>query len=418
MRCGAKRITLMLRRPTVLTPRASRVNPVRRHKTCTPLVVVVRRRDEPAFFVHHGVQVMTNRAPRTRGWVLSLIGLLAAPLAAGAQEPDLRPGQLRNPAEQSQPAQTQQERSQSEQSQPEKSQQEQGRSGFGQPNQPAQEREGADQNQAKSRDAAMQLFEQLNLREDQKKQVQEIIRKYDRQAMEADRKFHELHMQAVAMEAAIMAAMDKSLSEQQRQTLARRFGDRQDAGRAEEGREVERAFRPDRPSRGEESPESNRPDSPLQNQQEDRGERFRQAGQEEARQQNPERDQPRDAQSQLGQRQDAGLQDQPQADGWSLIVIQLAPADARYRELGLSDEQQRRHQALHATAGPKLQQVWGQLRSLHSQMVMAESQKLEELEKVLDEDQLQRLHSFGGHGENPEREQSTGNKAQQPETRD
>lgn len=275
-----------------------------------------------------------------------------------------------------------------------------------------QDRQRPGQDQAAAQDED-EFLQGLNLTQEQRQQIQQINQKHQQQFNQLLRRFQRTHMRAVRLESALLAAVEGGMSDSEKQQFRekiRQQRETQDVSREGAGRRE--ALRPARQG-AESDSERNRnqqdDSQPLQPQRSD--ENSSQADSEDRRQAQTGNQRERaqgqqDRQGRFGQSDRAqgerglrggGRQDHSQVEG--VLVIITAPDTSN---AGLSAQQQQQAQQVSQKYQQTLRQTWRRLHALHHEMVALQSQKLQEIEQVLTEEQMREAHQLRQQGPPPE----------------
>lgn len=242
-----------------------------------------------------------------------------------------------------------------------------------------------------------QALKDLNLTDEQKQRIQQVVRQSNRQIAQTWQQFHQLHMQAVNLEAAMLATIEQSLSESQREE-----------------------FRKSRSQQLESQPfaqrESQQGQQRQQAQQEQSQQQREQIAQRE-RQEDRQRPQRRESAFRPG-----SLQSQEDAPEHGILILGISVKSPReqFRQMGLSEEQQKKcGEACEKYTGT-LRSTWKKLHALHLRMVDLEADKVAGIQEILTEEQLQKLQQATGDSERQEGEgqQQQQNQNQQESERD
>lgn len=232
-----------------------------------------------------------------------------------------------------------------------------------------------EQNQQEQSQVQIELppaLEKLDLTEDQKKQIVQKVLESNRQIAQTWRQFHELHMQAVNLEAAMLATIEQNLSESQREQ-----------------------FRKSRTQRGEAQPfaQQQKSDPSQQSTQE-----------QQTREQVAQREQQRD-QQQPQRRESAyrpgSLQAQEDAPEHGILILGISVQSPReqFQKMGLSEEEQKKCGEACQPYTNTLRTTWKKLHALHLRMVDLEADKVAGIQEVLTEEQLQKLRQSDSDSE-------------------
>jgi len=205
-----------------------------------------------------------------------------------------------------------------------------------------------------------EALQKLNLSEKQKDQIRDIEKKYDSRFEDAWKRFDEAHLQIVGAEATLNAAFEDQLNDSQKQKL--------------------------RDMRKKDAEESKRNDQSASNKSQ------------------PERRTALKPES--GNSQGKDNSSQPQ--GIILYEVTISGSPEQMRELGLEGNQQQQCDKVCQQFHSKLRHEWRELHAAHRQLVQIETEKLEQIEKVLTKDQLQDLRQ---QRSKPEKDSDQGNKS-------
>lgn len=221
-----------------------------------------------------------------------------------------------------------------------------------------------------STDGLPKAIQQLDLQDEQKQQIEQILRGNQEEFQQAWTQFHKKHMQAVAIEAAMVASLEKQLSESQRDQFR-------------QGRDNASANgQPWNDRNGEQQQ-----DQPFsQDSRDGQSQRDRNQAPRDRSQSSPDRQQ-----QATGQRQAELNQQARRGDAGALFVAIIRPVQSGLDQAGLTESQKSECEACSSKYSQKLQQLWGEIHQLHTEMVQIEAEKMTQVAEVLSEDQLQQL---------------------------
>ncbi|MBW3542345.1 MAG: hypothetical protein KY476_18925 [Planctomycetes bacterium] len=238
-----------------------------------------------------------------------------------------------------------------------------------------------------------QLFEQLQLSEQQRQQIRQSIQEHNREIAQVWRRFHQVHMAAVNLEATWFAALEDTMSDEQKERFREaresetreRTGTDRDRNRGGADRDADRSER----SRDRDKRQRNRGDA-------DDAPAARDSRRDAATNRNERRQGADAATSGRKGERGASQQDGEQVRGVLIIGITAVSPDRYTERADLSPQQKAQSEKLGAQYKRHLQTLWRQLHGLHLQMVKLEADKLQAIEKHLTEEQLAQLHKTRG----------------------
>jgi hypothetical protein len=227
------------------------------------------------------------------------------------------------------------------------------------------ERNGANQQQDNSdqmKEGLPKAIEKLDLEQQQKQQIKQVLENNREELQQAWTQFHRKHMQAVALEAALVASLEGQLTDTQREQFRE--------GRAEASRRSQHHSQSNdaRTNRRDEQSNQNRNASGAQQQQSQQQSDPSQRGR---------------------QSEQASRASQDNAN--ALFIAVIRPVHAGLDQAQLSESQKSECQTCTSKYSGKLQQIWSDIHELHTEMVRIEADKMTQIAQVLNKDQLQQL---------------------------
>lgn len=224
-------------------------------------------------------------------------------------------------------------------------------------------------------------LEKLDLSEEQEQQIRQSMRQHNQKLRQTWQEFNAKHMQAVDMEAAWVAAVRDTLSDQDKQKFDQSRMQDQEMRSRHSGDQAARDTQPgERAQRQQRTRDQLKEDAPQTGAANRDAERNRDIA----------ADQKRSNRDQAGQqKQDQEKQGQRQPD---FIVLSFTVTPEKYLTgTQQSPEQQKQCSEVCAKYQDKLSSLWSELHQLHHELVKIEAQRLESIEKTLDEEQLTQL---------------------------
>jgi hypothetical protein len=234
--------------------------------------------------------------------------------------------------------------------------------------------------QAGERGAAQlpQAIQDLDLTDQQQQQIRQAAREHNQQLRQKWQEFHAKHMQAVDLEAAWVAAVRDTLSEEDKQKF-----DQARMQDEEMRRQPGAAGRSDR-----------------QNQQANRGDQAERPENQEGRADRDNARQNQDVASaeERQNRGQAGQEQERATHGPDLVILSFTATPEKYLTgTKQSAEQQKECSEVCDKYKQKLTNLWTEMHQLHHELVKIEADRIQAIEKTLTEEQLTKLR--GGRQE-------------------
>lgn len=226
-----------------------------------------------------------------------------------------------------------------------------------------------------------QLSQTVNLSDEQKSEIRQTVQQHNQKIRSAYQQFGQAHLKAIGLEAQLYSAIEDNMDPRQqsqfRQNQERggnsnamndRSANADDTMSAEEKRTRETQYRDDRPA-------------------EDRDEASESSSNEQAEWTQSDRGRGDESRTPAN-----GNTDDDTAEMYVTTMI-LVPAKHAYTSTGLDEEQRGQCEMACQKFKTKLTQAWSEVQQHHQKLVKLEAAKIQAVEDVLDEEQLQTLRN-------------------------
>lgn len=226
-----------------------------------------------------------------------------------------------------------------------------------------------------------QLSQTVNLSDEQMQEIRQTVQQHNQKIRSAYQQFGQAHLKAVGLEAQLYSAIEDNMDPRQqsqfRQNQERggnsnamndRSASADDAMSDEEKKTRETQYRDDRPA-------------------DDRDEASESSGNEQAERTQRDRDGGDESRTPVN-----GNADDDTAEVYVTTMI-LVPAKHAYTSSGLDEEQKGQCEMACQKFKTKLTQAWSEVQQHHQKLVKMEAAKIQAVEEVLTEEQLQTLRN-------------------------
>jgi len=222
-------------------------------------------------------------------------------------------------------------------------------------------------------------LKQLDLKADQRDQIQKILQDKDQKLQEAWNDFNDAHMRAVGLEASWVAAVRDALSQDQQQQFTQKHQQRRDQAQERQSARPSE-LEGDTPNAQKSDRNSGRnQNSAAKNSQTTRSDKNASDRQ--------------NAQNRSGdQRQTTSSGDQGSAPDYVIYGITIVSPEGSLDQQSLSDSERQQCSESCRNYQRALLEAWSDADRANARMVDVEADALTSIEKVLTKDQLQQLH--------------------------
>ncbi|WP_197454824.1 hypothetical protein Pla52nx_002080 [Stieleria varia] len=229
---------------------------------------------------------------------------------------------------------------------------------------------------AKSKHQAQipEMLQDLDLKDQQKEQIRTKMSEFNNRSRQALQKYNRKHLEAVELEAAWVAAVRNTLSEEDQQTFDRNRQTMSKKNAMKEGRAK-------RSSDTKSASNRDSQDSKKQYAKKDKSQEQRSADSDALSQ---SRDSNSNRQSSDSQQSDSGNQ-----EGFWVVTV---TSPVIYMEgTNSTQEQKSECDKMCQQFSQRIEKAWSETHELHHKLVMIEAERLMAIEKILTDDQLKQL---------------------------